>query len=227
MCAGAKGLNLSKFERLCKKFGMLIATVGRNLQHAAGNAKEAKAVCSSFKFGSITYEICERRIWGIHAPGEHSQKFIGNPTARARKMKIKLNFPKGTHINPMAKTVETAQDGRRAKRTQTRTRTRCQMKICSLLLPKAKNCAQKYHKYLIFTSHNVAPSGRMSVTASSCRPASAVVGVPAEIDKFQWLRFKIDIICAQFSAIGKCRVRDKIFISDLPARQPTAFAAKT
>lgn len=39
MCAGAKGLNLSKFERLCKKFGMLIATVGGNLQHAAGNAK--------------------------------------------------------------------------------------------------------------------------------------------------------------------------------------------
>lgn len=172
---GRKGLNLSKFERLCKKFGMLIATVGRNLQHAAGNAKEAKAGCGSFKFGSITYEICERRIWGIHAPGEHSQKFIGNPTARARKMKIKLNFPKGTHINPMAKTVDTTNGNStgwkkgKANSNANANARRCQMKICSLLLPKAKNCAQKYHKYLIFTSHNVAPSGRMSVTASSCR----------------------------------------------------------
>lgn len=55
-------------------------------------------------FGSITYEICE---WRARPPGAHSQKFIGNPTARARKMKIKLNFPKGTHINPKAKSVDT------------------------------------------------------------------------------------------------------------------------
>lgn len=138
---------------------MLIATASRNLQHAE---REREQPVPPSNFGSITYEICE---WRARPPGAHSQKFIGNPTARARKMKIKLNFPKGTHINPKAKSVDTPNgNGTRTSRdcqmerwSDGRAKERWrQMKICSLLLPKANIlCSKKYHKYLIFTFHNV------------------------------------------------------------------------
>lgn len=145
---------------------MLIATASRNLQHAE---RQTETACASFKFwihNLRNMRVAHLRHLRARPPGAHSQKFIGNPTARARKMKIKLNFPKGTHINPKAKSVDTPNgNGTRTSRdcqmerwSDGRAKERWrQMKICSLLLPKANIlCSKKYHKYLIFTFHNVA-----------------------------------------------------------------------